>query len=296
MDTFHLTYLQESTNLISIIVSNHQVDHSVNLSSFLAAHAVFTVGDLKHYMAQRGSTNQNTRKALLTYYRSRGRIISIHRGLYATIPAGHNPETYPVDPLLIAAKMAEDSVLAYHTALEYHGNAYSSYSRIMYASQQRAQLMRFRNHDYVRVPVPHALRTADKPLHGVDCHYRDGVELRVTGYERTFVDVLDRPELSGTWEEIWRSLESIEFFDLEQVVHYVELLGNSTTAAKVGFFLDQHREALMVGGDTIRSLKMLIPKQPHYLTRSSRTHSRLVADWNLLVPEEILNCSWAEVP
>ncbi|MDZ7837948.1 MAG: hypothetical protein U5N58_08345 [Actinomycetota bacterium] len=30
--------------------------------------------------------------------------------------------------------------------------------------------------------------------------------------------------LSGTWEEIWRSLESIEFFDLDQVLAYVLLL------------------------------------------------------------------------
>lgn len=276
-------------------MSNYQVGRSVNVSSFLATHAVFTVGDLKQYMAQRGSNNENTRKALLTYYRSRGRIISIRRGLYATIPPGHNPETYPVDPLLITAKMAEDSVLSYHTALEYHGKAYSSYSRLMYASERRSQPIRFRGHDYVRVPVPHALRRADKPMCGVDFDRRDGVELRVTGYERTFVDVLDRPELSGTWEEIWRSLESIEFFDLERVIHYVELLGNSTTAAKVGFFLDQHREALMVEDNTLRSLKRLIPTQPHYLTRSYRTQSKLVSDWNLLVPEEILNRSWAEV-
>lgn len=277
-------------------MSNRQVDHSVNLSSFFATRAVFTVDDLTQYLAQRGSTNQNTRKALLTYYRSRGRIISIRRGLYATVPPGHSPETYSVDPFLVAAKMAEDAVLAYHTALEYHGNAYSSYSRFMYASERRTQPVRFHGHDYVRVAMPHALRTTDQRMFGVESNDRDGVELRVTGYERTFVDVLDRPELSGTWEEIWRSLESIEFLDLERVVHYVELLRNATTAAKVGFFLDQHRETLMVGGTTIGSLKRLIPTQPHYMTRSSRTQSRLVSEWNLLVPQEILNLSWAEVP
>ena len=295
MGACHLTHLRASANPISIIVSNRQVSHSVNLSSFLATHAVFTVGDLKQYMAQRGSSNQNTRKALLTYYRSRGRIVSIRRGLYATIPAGHNPATYPVDPFLVAAKTAEDAVLSYHTALEYHGKAYSAYSRFMYASGRRSQPIRFRGHDYVRVSVPHALETADKRMFGVKSNYRDGVELRVTGYERTFVDVLDRPELSGTWEEIWRSLESIEFFDLEQVFHYVELLGNSTTAAKVGFFLDRHREALMVENDTLNSLRNLIPRQPHYLIRGSRSQCRLVSAWNLLVPEEILNWSWAEV-
>ena len=33
--------------------------------------------------------------------------------------------------------------------------------------------------------------------------------------------------------------------DLDELVHYVDLLGNSTIAAKLGFFLEQHRAALM---------------------------------------------------
>jgi len=33
---------------------------------------------------------------------------------------------------------------------------------------------------------------------------RSGQSLRVATLERTLVDVLDRPELSGSWEEIWR--------------------------------------------------------------------------------------------
>ena len=71
-------------------------------------------------------------------------------------------------------------------------------------------------------------------MFGVISRKRSGVELRVTNFERTFVDVLDRPDLTGSWEEIWRSLESIEFFDLDQVVEYVLLLENATTAARWG--------------------------------------------------------------
>ena len=53
------------------------------------------------------------------------------------------------------------------------------------------------------------------------------------------LDESDLQNLSGSWEEIWRSLESIQFLDLEQVLRYTELLGNATTAARVGFFLEQ---------------------------------------------------------
>ncbi len=276
-------------------MNSRQVNEPVNLSTFLATHAVFTVEDLERYLVERGSTNRNTRKSLLAYYRSRGRIVSVRRGLYATVPLGHDLQTYAFDPYLVTAKLANDSVLAYHTALEYHGKSYSAYRRVMYTTEARAQTTHFRGREYVRVPVPHALREANEPMFGVESHHRDGVEVRVTGYERTFVDVLDRPDLTGTWEEVWRSLEAIEFLDLDQVVRYVELLGNSTTAAKVGFFLEQHRESLLLEDDTLKPLKSLIPSQPHYLIRSSRSGCKLVSDWNLLVPEEILNHSWDEV-
>ncbi|OGA43455.1 MAG: hypothetical protein A3G24_12650 [Betaproteobacteria bacterium RIFCSPLOWO2_12_FULL_62_13] len=65
--------------------------------------------------------------------------------------------------------------------------------------------------------------------------------MRATTLERTLVDVFARPDLAGGWEEIWRSLETVEFFDLDVVVQYVLLLENATTAAKVGFFLEQHQ-------------------------------------------------------
>ncbi len=109
------------------------------------------------------------------------------------------------------------------------------------------------------------------------------------------VDVLNRPDLSGGWEKIWRSLESVEFFDLDKVVEYVLLLGNATTAAKVGFFLEQHRDPLMIEEKHLKSLHNLRPQQPHYLDRDKRKSGRLVSEWNLAVPQEVLERTWAEV-
>ena len=131
-------------------------------------------------------------------------------------------------------------------------------------------------------------------LHGTD--QTAGVELRVTSLERTLVDVLERPDLSGSWEEIWRSLETIEFFDLDKVVEYTLLLENSTTAGKVGFFLEQHREPLMVEPRHLEALRARRPRQPHYLDRAKRTSGRLVSEWNLVVPMDVYERTWSEVP
>ncbi|MBU4175779.1 MAG: type IV toxin-antitoxin system AbiEi family antitoxin domain-containing protein [Actinobacteria bacterium] len=267
----------------------------MKFNEFLSQHAVFTVDELDRFLSERGSGKPNTRKSLLTYYRSQGRIVRVRRGLYATVPLGADPASSPVDPYLVAAKMTADAVLAYHTALEFHGKAYSIYTTLLYISASKSLPLKFRSHEIRGVSVPHALRAKGENMFGVTCHKRSGVELRVTNLERTFVDVLDRPDLTGSWEEIWRSLESVEFFDLDRVVEYVLLLENATTAAKVGFFLEQHKETLMTDDAHLNTLRKLRPRQPHYLIRGKRKGCRLIKGWNLMMPVEILNKSWGEV-
>jgi len=267
----------------------------MKMSEFFARHAVFTVDDMNGFLSARGSFNSNTRKALLTYHSNRGRIVPIRRGLYATVPLDSEPSSFTVDPYLVAARMSEDAILAYHTALEFHGKAYSVNWRVQFLSARKSLPLKFQSYEYTRVPVPRSLLAKGAADFAVINHRRSGVVIRVTSLERTFVDVLDRPDLTGSWEEIWRSLESVEFFDLDVVIEYVRLLANATTAAKVGLFVDLHKQQLMADDDHLRRLRALIPRQPHYIDRKRRSGCRLVKAWNLLVPGEILNGSWGEV-
>ena len=276
--------------------TDNQKIRPVRINEFLSRRAVFTVDELDRFLSGRGSGNTHTRKSLLAYHRKRGRIVRVRRGLYATVPWGMDPETAPVDPYLVAASAGSDAVLGYHTALEFHGKAYSVHWRLVYVSAERSLPFTFQSHEFRRAPVPPPLLAKGKEMFGVARHERSGVELRVTGHERTLVDVLDRPSLAGSWEEIWRSLESVEFFDLDQVVEYARMLGNATTAAKVGYFLEQQREPLMVEEAHLDSLRALRPRQPHYMTPGRRRGCRFVKDWNLMIPAEILERSWRETP
>jgi len=107
--------------------------------------------------------------------------------------------------------------------------------------------------------------------------------------------VLDAPEHGGGWEEIWRSLESIEFFDLDAVIEYALKLGSALTVARVGFYLEQHREQLMVEDRHLKALRARAPAQPRYFD-GDRGPGKFVRQWNLVVPEHVLSRSWAEVP
>jgi predicted transcriptional regulator of viral defense system len=266
----------------------------MKLHEFLAQHPVFTLDELDLFLTKRGTTNRMTRNSLLSYYRQKGRVVSVRRGLYYVVPLGATPESCPVDPFLLASKMTPDAILAYHTALEYYGKAYSMFVRFFYLSNQKSIPVRFRSYKFQCVSKPRSLQEKGKEYFGVNETERSGVHLKVTSLERTLVDVLDRPDLSGSWEEIWRSLESVEFFDLEKVIAYTFLLGNATTAAKVGFFLEQNRETLMVDDDHLKTLYNIRPKQPHYMERSKRKSGSIVPRWNLVVPKEVIERSWSE--
>ena len=71
--------------------------------------------------------------------------------------------------------------------------------------------------------------------------YADGV-VRVTGMDRTLVDVLADPDYGGSWDEIYQSVTRADQIDVETVAAYCQLRdGGPALRAKVGFFLDQHR-------------------------------------------------------
>ena len=185
-------------------------------------------------------------------------------------------------------------MLAYHTALQFHGKAHSVSRRFTYLTLTCARPFEFRGIEFTPVPVPPPLRTLNDFGGGVVRKHRGGLPVRVTTLERTLVDVLDASRHGGGWEEIWRSLESVEFFDLDAVLDYVAKLGSAVTAARVGFFLEQHRDPLMVEDQHLARLQAQAPSHPMYLERSRREPGRLLARWKLVVPERVLNRTWAE--
>ena len=263
--------------------------------AFFRQHPVFTGDELARHLARIGSHGVRTPERVLGYHTKAGRLRRVRQGLYAVVPPGVDGDTYPVDPYQVAAKMTPDAVLSHHTALEFHGRAYSVWQHFTYSAERPAEPLTFRDQVFRGVKFPRALVRSGEEYRGVLTMERFGLSVRVTSLERTLVDVLNRPDLAGGWEEVWRSLEAVEFFDLDEVVEYAVLLGNATTIAKVGFFLDQYREPLMVEERHLKALRDRSPGQPHYLDRSRRGGGKLVPEWNLMVPEELLTQSWADV-
>lgn len=269
----------------------------MKLDDFFALHKVFTLRELANTLSSSkdASVKSSTLYNLLAYHQKQGHILHIRRGLYYSVPKGSDPNHSPVDPFLVASKMAEDAVIAYESALDLHGKLHSIQNRMVYLTKKRVMgPFDFRDIKYQAVAIPVALKAVGLETFGVQPLNRLGQQVFVTSLERTLVDVLDRPYLCGSWEEIWLSLESIEYVEMDQILKYALLLANSTTIAKLGFFLETHQKDLMIPEHYLEELRKRCPAKPHYMDRNQSQQQKMIAKWNLVVPLSLINREWEE--
>ncbi|HSW69632.1 MAG TPA: transcriptional regulator [Gammaproteobacteria bacterium] len=263
-------------------------------ADFFNQHPVFTSKEYAGFLELEKHAGERAQEALLSYHIKAGNLIRVRRGLFAVVPSGSSPESYAVDPYLIAAKLVDNTVIGYHSALAFYGKSYSITHQFCVLSHARSANIPFREDIFRLVLFPKSLREKRQEMFGVKTVLHRGCQLRVTGFERTLVDMLDRPDLSGGWEEVWRSLESVEYFDLDKVIEYAFLLDNVTTIALVGFYLEQHQKELRVKDYHLAKLEARRPKQPHYVDKLQKSSSKFNSRWNLIIPSEIIEQSWKE--
>ncbi len=264
----------------------------MRLQELCAKYPVLSLDELLRNLDDGYSSKKRSRESLLAYHLREGHFVRIRRGLFAVVPPGFTPEDCPIDPYLIAAKSADDAVLAYHTALEVHSKAHSVFGRFFFLSNGSLRPTQFRGYTFQCVQFQKSLRVKGKQEFATTMVNRGGLSIRVTSLERTMVDLLDRPDLGGGWEEVWRSLGSVEYYDVDLVTSYVALLNKKTIAAKVGYFLQQHSEQLMIEDRSLDFLRKMRPKQPHYMQRGEG--GKLVSEWNLIVPFSLVSRTWEE--
>ncbi len=271
---------------------NNQISNRFRARDFFATHPVFTHAEFvtAHTMSGR---SENTSNSLLANHVAGGHLLRIRRGLYAAVPPGIDAAGFSPDAYLTASKQREDAIIAYHSALAFHGRVYAVRNRVQYLTSDRVRPFRYRGLEFVAVQAPKAIRTLPDFGGGILTRPHAGAEIRVTTPERCLVDLLHSPEHGGGWEEIWRSLEMVEFFDLEAVLELTRTMDSALTAARVGLFLEQHRNELMVEEAHLNELERWSPSQPRYLD-SRREHGKFAPRWNLVVPEYVLDRRWNE--
>lgn len=262
------------------------------LETFFYEHPVFSYEEFTKWKKEQGTITTRAIHLALHYYLKMGVITRLRRQLYAVIPPNETAETVNVDPYLLAAKVSKDSILAYHTALELHGFAYSSFEQFTFLTAHKIKPFEFQHQWFQPVAIPSAL--AQQVNIEVETLNRQGLDIKITSVARTFVDVVDRIELCGGWEEVCRSINHIAVLDVDAVISYCLKLKNARLAAKVGYFLEQRQGAFKIPAAQLKSLLAAKPVSPQYLSKKPQGKCHLVKKWNLIMPEYVLKQQWEE--
>jgi len=208
------------------------------------------------------------------------RLERIRRGLYAAIPP---TESSPiVDKFLIATKIRENYYLGFHTALEYHGCAYSAHNEAYTCVKPEQRFTPFTFHNYIFKPV----FTSDLEAEIEEKEYR-GHTIRISSKERTFVECLDRVIYAGGWEEALKSLENLGGLDLQKIRNLLIQTDKQILVRKTGFVLELLKIKSMfyehLPESTLEEIEEEVHGAPTYLIRN--IGGPLNTRWRLYIPK-----------
>ena len=221
--------------------------------------------------------------SMLAQHLKAGNIRRIARGVFASVPKHASAETWSVDRFLAASRLRPGGVIAYHSALELHGYAYSeSFDLQVVASGQPGMLSaegftcRF-----IKAPAPFS----DADLTVVD---RLGQSVSVTTLECTIADLFDRLDLAGGADELISSLDLVGRIDPARLIDRLTALSNATAAGAAGWWLESRQEQLGTPEAALERLEGLAPKQNRYALGAAPGAGRLAPRWRVILPETVL--------
>lgn len=158
-------------------------------------------------------------------------IQRVGRGRYLLNPSRHGPDTIPdTDPFRLGSRIASPYYFGYATAAELHGLLPQA-GRVYYVVTPRRGSSHW----------PHAAQfrrvtVSRRRFFGVQQIERRGERICVSDLERTVLDCLERPELSGGPGGVVQVLRSAGVrLDWARLSRYIDRLGNRSLALRLGF-------------------------------------------------------------
>ena len=249
---------------------------------FFSAHPVFRRAE---YAAAIGRRPQNkVVTAMLAQHLRAGNIRRIARGVFASVPKHADATSWSVDRFLAASRLRGGGVIAYHSALELHGCAYTEGHDVQVVARGEPGMFEAAGFACRFVRPPRGFAPSD----GVTAIDRLGLEVRVTTIERTIADLFNRHDLAGDAEELFNSLDLVVRVDAAVLVRYARALGKATAAGALGFWLEREQERLGVPDAALEELRALMPPQPRYALGAKPGLGKTAKGWNVILPIDVI--------
>lgn len=182
------------------------------------------------------------------------------------------------DQYMIASKIKDDAYISYHSALEYYGVKNQVFYEVYVSTKKR-----FTNFEFEGISYKYVNSKYDFGIVQYD-------KVRITDKERTFIDCIDRTELSGGNEELIMCLELFGRLNGVKILEYLKKYKSSKLYAKVGFFLELYSEHYGIEQSIIEKCrKKCVNKRLYFNEETKRMKSKYIKEWNLIVPKIFTN-------
>ena len=226
---------------------------------------------------------------MLAQHLQAGNIKRIARGVFASVPKHADSDKWSVDRFLAASRLRRSGIIAYHSALELHGYAYTEGHEVQVIAPGQPGIMETADFSCRFVKPPRGFTRKNGSLvDGVTVVDRMGLDVSVTTVERTIADLFDRVDLAGGAEELFNSLDLVARVDAAALVRYARALGNATAAGALGFWLEREQERLAIEDAALKDLRKLAPRQARYALGAKPGEGRTAKGWNVILPSGIV--------
>ena len=199
----------------------------------------------------------------------RGWLQRVRRGTYLLNPSRHGPDALPdTDPFRVGSRLLEPYYFAYATAAELHG-LFPPASRVYYRVTTGRGAVGARPSSRFRV-----VRVRPAFFFGTQSVVRRGETLVVSDPERTVLDCLSRPELSGGMAGVAQILGLAKpRLDWRRLGSYLDRFGRRSLELRVGFMAERVRPSVRPPPAGIRSRRAR-PEEPFVPLAPPTNHGR----------------------
>ena len=176
--------------------------------------------------------------AALAYSVRRGKLIRIKKGLFCILPAGipDSQKGYPFNGYLIVKALAGKIpyFISHYSAMHLHGMTGESIQTIFISTAKQLRLP-----PGIRISA-RFLTCPEKRIWGLEEKWVTHEEkIWVSDLERTLLDILDRPDLSGGMMEIVRGLWLIRTaLKLPKLMKYARRYDSAAVLKRLGFLME----------------------------------------------------------
>jgi len=256
-------------------------------ASFFGANEVFRRDEYATAIGR--APSDSVVSSMLAQQLRAGNIMRLTRDVFFSVPEmGKAKGKWQPERFLASSRLRKGGILAYYSALDLHGCAYSvqSYIQVIAPGDPGWFISPTFGCRFFKPP-----RGFD-PDDGVTTIYRLGHPVKITTLERTIVDLFDRHDLVADIEDHFNSLDFVDSVDAMALVRYARSLGKATVAGLLGYWLEREQEYLGgVPGAAFDELRKMKPPRPRYALGTNprgKLKTKVAKGWNVILPRDII--------